>query len=98
MGLSYLWQGFRNVCTKQTRTQAVLLKAVSAPEKLTVLYDLEVEDDHSFIIEGLVVHNSNCRCKIRAKQVSIREYLKLSRTMKSRVEILRGMKAASLSR
>jgi hypothetical protein len=26
------------------------------------LYDLTVEDDHSFIIEGLISHNSNCRC------------------------------------
>jgi hypothetical protein len=28
----------------------------------TVLYDLEVEEDHSFIIEGLLSHNSNCKC------------------------------------
>jgi intein/homing endonuclease len=29
-----------------------------------ILYDLTVEDDHSFIIEGLVAHNSNCRCHL----------------------------------
>ena len=28
----------------------------------TTLYDLEVEGDHSFVIEGLVAHNSNCAC------------------------------------
>jgi len=28
----------------------------------TILYDVEVEDDHSFIVEGLVCHNSNCAC------------------------------------
>lgn len=32
------------------------------------LYDLEVEDDHSFIIEGLVAHNSNCKCRLVFKQ------------------------------
>lgn len=26
------------------------------------LYDLTVEDDHSFIIEGVITHNSNCKC------------------------------------
>jgi hypothetical protein len=25
------------------------------------LYDLEVEEDHSFVAEGLILHNSNCR-------------------------------------
>ena len=31
----------------------------------TTLYDLTVEDDHSFIIEGLITHNSNCQCSLR---------------------------------
>jgi len=29
-----------------------------------VLYDIEVEEDHSFVIEGLIAHNSNCKCKL----------------------------------
>ena len=28
------------------------------------LWDLEVAYDHSFIVEGIVAHNSNCRCEI----------------------------------
>lgn len=26
------------------------------------LFDIEVEDDHSYIIEGMVSHNTNCKC------------------------------------
>lgn len=33
------------------------------------LYDLTVADDHSFIVEGLVAHNSGCRCKWDVKPV-----------------------------
>lgn len=28
----------------------------------TALYDLTVEEDHSFVVEGLFAHNTNCRC------------------------------------
>ncbi|GAC1648730.1 MAG: hypothetical protein NVS4B6_23690 [Mycobacterium sp.] len=28
----------------------------------TALYDLTVAEDHSFVVEGLISHNSNCRC------------------------------------
>jgi hypothetical protein len=28
----------------------------------TALYDLQVEQDHSFVIEGLAAHNTNCTC------------------------------------
>jgi hypothetical protein len=31
----------------------------------TTLYDLTVEEDHSFVIEGLFAHNSNCKCNWR---------------------------------
>lgn len=31
----------------------------------TLLYDIEVEKDHSFIIEGVITHNSNCKCTWR---------------------------------
>lgn len=29
------------------------------------LYDLTVEEDHSFVVEGLFAHNTNCRCSWR---------------------------------
>ena len=28
----------------------------------TTLYDLTVAEDHSFVIEGVIAHNSRCRC------------------------------------
>lgn len=34
------------------------------------LYDLEVEDDHSFVAGGLTVHNSNCRDWLYIRRVS----------------------------
>jgi len=40
----------------------VLLPHVLPPG--TPLYDLTVEDDESFIVEGLISHNSNCRCRL----------------------------------
>jgi len=30
----------------------------------TALWDIEVADDHSFIIEGLPAHNTNCQCHL----------------------------------
>jgi len=33
----------------------------------TPLYDLTVEEDHSFIIENLIAKNSNCRCSIQVQ-------------------------------
>lgn len=38
------------------------------PEGVT-LYDLTVADDHSFIVEGLIAHNSGCNCKWDVKAV-----------------------------
>jgi hypothetical protein len=31
----------------------------------TTLYDIEVEEDHSFVIEGIVAHNSACRVRCK---------------------------------
>ncbi len=28
----------------------------------TALYDLQVEEDHSFVVDGIITHNSNCKC------------------------------------
>lgn len=46
-----IWSGTWE--TKEILFQGVL------PEK-TKLYDLEVEEDHSFVVEGIVAHNSEC--------------------------------------
>lgn len=35
----------------------------------SLLFDLEVEDDHSFVIEGIITHNSNCKCSWEVVEV-----------------------------
>ncbi len=35
----------------------------------TKVYDLTVEDDHSFVIEGFIAHNTNCNCEWRYEEV-----------------------------
>ncbi len=42
---------------------SILYMGHLAPD--TPLYDIEVEEDHSFIIEGMISHNSNCKCRWR---------------------------------
>lgn len=37
----------------------------------TVLYDITVDEDESFVLEGMVVHNSRCRC---AWEINENEY------------------------
>lgn len=39
----------------------------------TTLYDIEVEEDHSFVIEGLVAHNSNDRCEWVIEPLNVEE-------------------------
>lgn len=34
----------------------------------TAIYDLTVEDDYSFIIEGLAAHNTNCQCHLEYRK------------------------------
>lgn len=50
----------------------VLLLSTVLPEG-SPLYDLEVEDDHSFIAGGLVVHNSNCRDRIMVRASPLKD-------------------------
>jgi len=59
-----LWEGIFSL-SERGKAEEVLQQEVSAG--IPVLYDLEVEDDHSFIIEGLVAHNSNCKCRLEVK-------------------------------
>jgi hypothetical protein len=41
----------------------------------TAVYDIEVEDDHSFCIEGLFAHNTNDRCSLSFMNESGEEWL-----------------------
>jgi len=46
----------------QSRNEvSIFFAGPMAPD--TDLYDLTVEEDHSFVVEGLFAHNSNCRCR-----------------------------------
>jgi hypothetical protein len=36
----------------------------------TTLYDLTVDEDHSFVVEGMIVSNSNCKCRLEFEAVS----------------------------
>lgn len=55
--------------------QVLLLAGVLPPG--SPLYDLEVEDDHSFVAGGLIVHNSNDRCWLYIRRVPPREAKKV---------------------
>jgi hypothetical protein len=48
------------------------------------LYDLTVDEDQSFIAGGLVVHNSNCRCRLVMRYVGIEKYNEVKRKLRSR--------------
>lgn len=37
------------------------------------LYDLTVEEDHSFVANGVVIHNSNCRDHLLVRQATPEE-------------------------
>lgn len=57
--MSSLWQRVHGRTTEGPT--ADVLFAGLLPQG-TTLYDIEVEEDHSYIIEGLVSHNTNCKC------------------------------------
>ena len=46
------------------KAKKILLPRLLQKSQKTILYDLTVEDDQSFIVEGLVAHNSNCKCHL----------------------------------
>lgn len=46
------------------KAKKVLFPRLLQKSQKTILYDLTVEDDQSFIVEGLVAHNSNCKCHL----------------------------------
>lgn len=51
----------------QVEATQVLLGGLLPPG--TILWDLEVEEDHSFVVEGLVSHNSNCLCYLEFERL-----------------------------
>jgi hypothetical protein len=57
-----MWQELPTGRSSTARNRSVLLEGLLPVG--TRLYDLTVADDHSFVIEGLVSHNSNCRCEL----------------------------------
>jgi hypothetical protein len=74
-----LWEEFQTVgvgaqetCT--VRVGQVLLLSGVLPTK-TPLYDLTVEEDHSFIVEGLKLHNSNCRDRLLVRIATLEQVI-----------------------
>lgn len=61
--------------TQVSAGQVLLLSSVLSEGAR--LYDLDVEEDHSFVANGLVVHNSNCRCRILLCRVTPQEAAKI---------------------
>jgi hypothetical protein len=61
--LSSVWGG---IPAYQWRAIDILFEGMLSPG--SPLYDIEVDQDHSFIVEGVVVHNSNCRCELRFEE------------------------------
>jgi hypothetical protein len=68
--LPVVWQDVRSQASVRDQ-QAEILLAGLLPSG-TPLYDLVVDEDHSFVIEGLVSHNTNCRCAWDVKPVQRR--------------------------
>lgn len=62
----------RYSCGAEVRTGQVLLLSSALPEG-TPLYDLTVEEDHSFVVDGMVLHNSNCRDKLFVRKATAEE-------------------------
>ena len=67
LDLPELREGISQLQTTRDQRPQVLLAGMLHPG--TVLFDLEIEDDHSFIVEGLISHNSNCRCSWEIKWI-----------------------------
>jgi hypothetical protein len=61
LNVSALW---RDVSRRKPRWQEAEILFDEMPVG-TLLYDIEVEEDHSFCLEGLFAHNSNCLCVLQ---------------------------------
>jgi len=61
-----VWEGMERITS--ARPSSEILFGEMLEEGSTLLYDIEVDDDHSFILEGLVSHNSNCLCSFKFRK------------------------------
>lgn len=62
LDLPELWDKFQILLDQRPSCSKVLFSGLPLPVK-TFIYDLNVDEDHSFIIEGMIAHNSNCLCE-----------------------------------
>lgn len=63
LGMPAMRENFSELSQKRSYRPEILLEGV-LPER-TPLYDIEVAEDHSFVLENLITHNSNCKCSWR---------------------------------
>jgi hypothetical protein len=63
--VSLLWKALQEETCRDQEVEVgqVVLLPNMLPEGSS-LYDLTVEEDRSFVVEGMVVHNSRCKCKL----------------------------------
>lgn len=58
----------------------------------TPLYDLEVEEDHSFVAAGMVVHNSNCRDRLMVKHAKQKDVMAREAELPARSTMIRALR------
>ena len=80
--------GKRN--TKVEVGQVLLLQGVLAAG--SALYDLTVEEDHSFVVSGMVLHNSNCRCRLVAKPMKLKPFERIAKKQKTKDYYIKGLR------
>lgn len=70
LGVRDLWE---RIYRKQGTWETPEILFTGLLPESTTLYDLEVEEDHSFVVEGIVAHNcqclSNCQCRWEINQL-----------------------------
>lgn len=65
-GVRALWEGVPSVRSWARETEAVLQQSLRGAG--VILHDLTVDEDESFVVEGLVAHNSRCKCRLRIRE------------------------------
>ncbi|MCK5615141.1 hypothetical protein KAR91_75455 [Candidatus Pacearchaeota archaeon] len=64
MDMQTMWEKIQGSLRIWRKAKEILFPRLLQKSQKTILYDLTVEDDQSFIVEGLVAHNSNCKCHL----------------------------------
>jgi hypothetical protein len=70
--------------------EVILLAGVLDPG--TPLFDLEVNEDSSFLVEGLVSHNSNCRDRLILRRALSEDVMRVTRESPSRDAHIRALR------